>query len=317
MVKILTLDQIKKVLENIDVVKKIETGFVAYSQNKVVVPPVGEMLFDNPRGECHIKYGFIKGDDYYVIKIASGFYDNPKLGLPGNDGLNLLFDQKTGRNICILLDEGYLTNVRTAAAGAVCAKYLAPKQVTRIGVFGCGVQGKMQLSFLKPFVACRKAIVWGINPEELEKYRIDMIDSGYELETTQESEDVTATCNLIITCTPSKTPLILGDQIRKGTHITAMGSDTAEKQELDSKIFQMADRVVADSLAQSQTRGECYRARQNGDMSDDKIFELGRVILDKRLQRSSDQEITVADLTGVAVQDLQISKAVWEGCHLK
>jgi len=143
MAKIFNLSQIKDVLKNIDPLQAIEEGFVAYSQGKVVVPPIGEMLFENPPGDVHIKYGYIKGDDYYVIKIASGFYENIKLDLPAGTGLMLVFKQKTGELACILLDEAYLTNVRTAEAGAVVAKYFAPKDVYCIGIFGAGIQGRM------------------------------------------------------------------------------------------------------------------------------------------------------------------------------
>ena len=118
MTKIFNLDQIKAALINIDPVQAIEEGFVAYSRGKVVVPPVGEMIFKNPPGDVHIKYGYIVDDDYYVIKIASGFYENVKLGLPSTNGLMLVFDQRTGELASVLLDEGYLTEVRTAAAGA-------------------------------------------------------------------------------------------------------------------------------------------------------------------------------------------------------
>ncbi|MFX1300522.1 MAG: ornithine cyclodeaminase family protein, partial [Promethearchaeota archaeon] len=96
MPKIVELNQIKQVLGKIDPLALIEEGFIAYSQGKVVVPPVGEMIFKDPPGDCHIKYGYIKGGDFYVIKIAQGFYDNPKIGLPSINGLNLLFSQKTG-----------------------------------------------------------------------------------------------------------------------------------------------------------------------------------------------------------------------------
>ena len=96
MTEIIELDEIKEILKTLDPIEIIEEGFIAYSEGKVVVPPVGEMIFDNPPGECHIKYGYIKDDDYYVIKVASGFYDNPKLGLSSSGGLMLLFSQKTG-----------------------------------------------------------------------------------------------------------------------------------------------------------------------------------------------------------------------------
>ena len=161
MQQIYPLNQILGVLENMDVrdiVDSIEEGFVAYSQGKVTVPPVGELLFKDPPGDVHIKYGCIVGDDYYVIKIASGFYENPRLDLPSFSGMMLMFSQKTGRLDSILLDEGHLTNIRTAAAGAVVARYMAPRNVSRIGIFGTGCQGRMQLEYLRSIIDCKDVI---------------------------------------------------------------------------------------------------------------------------------------------------------------
>jgi ornithine cyclodeaminase len=310
--QIITLEQINAVLKNINPIKEIEDGFIAYSKGNVVVPPVGELIFDDPPGEAHIKYGYIKKNDYFVIKIATGYYKNVDIGLPSYSGLMLLFNQKTGQLISVLLDEGHLTNVRTAAAGAVVAKYLAPKKVKRIGIFGPGIQGKMQLEYLKAVVDCNEVIVCGIYDEELISYQKEMIDKGYKVETTKNSEDVTSTCNLIVTCTPAKSPIINVEQIMKGTHITAIGSDTPEKQELDAEILKKADRVVADSLEQVLTRGECHHAIKKGLIAKEDLVELGDVIQKPNLQRQSDDEITIADLTGVAVQDIQITKAIWE-----
>ncbi len=311
--KIYSREQISKVIEKMeanDIINSIEEGFVAYSQGKVVVPPVGELIFKDPPGESHIKYGYIIGDEYYVIKIAAGFYENSTLGLPTNSGLVLVFNQKTGQLVSILLDEGDLTNIRTAAAGAVVARYLAPTKVHRIGIFGAGYQGKMQLEYLKPVVHCQDVTVWGLNQEELDAYQDAMSLHGFRIQTTTDSEQIAASCNLIVTATPSQSPLLQTDQIRPGTHITAMGSDTPEKQELDSGILGKADIVVADSIDQSRSRGEIFQARKAGVLDDNRIFELGKVIENKALQRTSDEQITVADLTGVAVQDIQICKIV-------
>lgn len=313
MTEIIRLSQINEILKTIDPLKLIEEGFVAYSKGEVVVPPVGEMIFKDPPGDCHIKYGYIKRGDYYVVKIAQGFYENSQIGLPSINGLNILFSQKTGAVLCVLLDEGHLTNVRTAAAGAVVAKYMAPKKINRIGILGYGIQGKMQLEYLKDVVTCRDAIVWGRREAGLIKYQQDMVNSGFNIETTLNSEEITNTCNLIVTCTPSKVPIIQSEQVREGTHITAMGSDTQEKQELDSKILQIANRVIVDSIPQAASRGECFHAMKDGKITKDDMVELGTMISNKNLQRQTDDEITVADLTGVAVQDIQISKAVYEG----
>jgi len=313
MTKIYNLDQIKKALKDLNPIQAIEDGFVAYSEGRVIVPPVGELLFDNPAGDMHIKYGYIKGDEYFVVKIASGFYGNYKLNLPPNTGLMIVFKQKTGEISSILLDEGYLTNVRTAAAGAVVAKYLAPKKIQKIGIFGAGIQGQMQLQYLRSIIDCKDVIVWGINQKELDAYRENMEPKGYHITTTLDPNDLTTNCNLIVTATPSKLPLLKVGQIQKGTHITAIGSDTSEKNELDPLILKKADIVVADSIEQSKSRGEIYKALKAGVFTKSDYVELGQVITHKELQRISEDQITVADLTGVAIQDIQISVAVYNG----
>ncbi|MCX6572699.1 MAG: ornithine cyclodeaminase family protein [Candidatus Aminicenantes bacterium] len=309
---VVPLAEIKKALEGVDLLPLIETGFVAYSRGRSVVPPVGELVFEDPPGDVHIKYGYIKGGDVYVIKIASGFADNPKRGLPSGDGLMLVFDQRTGLLQAVLLDEGYLTNLRTAVAGAIAAKYLAPRDVTAVGILGAGVQGRMQLDWLRRVRRFDEAVVWGVDEDELALFRRDMEGPGLTIRTTLRAEDVAAAANLIVTCTPATRPLLRADWIRPGTHITAVGSDTAAKQELDAAILARAGLVVVDSLSQSELRGEVFRAVSAGAIGRDRLVELGRVIEDPGLGRASADEITVADLTGVAVQDIQISAAVWD-----
>ncbi|MFQ6037735.1 MAG: ornithine cyclodeaminase family protein [Candidatus Aminicenantales bacterium] len=312
MPEIYPLEDIKKALKDIDLLPPIEEGFLAYSRGKSVVPPVGELLFENPPGEVHIKYGYIKEDEYYVIKIASGFYENPRWNLPSSNGLMLLFLQRTGELAAILLDEGFLTDIRTAVAGAVVAKVLAPRVVRRIGILGTGAQGHLQLEYLKGVVDCQDVMVWGRNPEKREAYRKDMENRGFAVTPVDTPEQVAEACNLIITATPSRTPLIPADVVQKGTHITAVGSDTPDKIELDPRILEKADIVVADSIPQCRIRGEIHHALKAGLIQESKIRELGQVLENRELGRTSDDEITVGDLTGVAVQDIQIAKVVYK-----
>jgi ornithine cyclodeaminase len=212
----------------------------------------------------------------------------------------------------VLLDEGYLTYVRTACAGAVAAKYLAPKKVARLGIFGAGVQGRMQLQYLKSIVPCREVMIWGINEEECLRYKEDMEAEGFNVEICLDPGKIAGNCNLIVTATPSKIPLLKSDQIRKGTHITAMGSDTPEKNELDPNILEKADVVVGDSLEQCKSRGEIFKAVSAGILKAEKPVELGNVITGKAAGRKSDDQVTIADLTGVAVQDIQITVGVYK-----
>lgn len=308
--RILTLDEIKAIIPSLDLMPAIEQGFAAYSSGRAVVPPVGELLLD--KGEVHLKYGYLQGDKYYVIKIASGFYQNPALGLPSGNGLMLLFEQQTGELASILLDEGFLTDTRTAIAGAIAAKCLAPKQVERIGIAGTGTQARLQLMYLKGVVACREVLVWGRGEKQLARYRADMAKYGFHIATTTDARHLLQTCNLVVTTTPATAPLLHLADLSGGVHITAVGSDTPAKQEVESAILGRADLVVADSISQCLLRGEIHQAVKSGFLTEDKVVELGNVITGKAKGRNSDRQVTIADLTGVAVQDIKIAEAVYE-----
>ncbi len=309
MSRIIELEEIRRVLPRIDVVRLMEEGFVEYSQGRVVVPPVGELLFDDPPGDVHIKYGYIRGDEHYVIKIAAGFYDNPTIGLSSSQGLMLVFSSRSGVLEAVLLDDGHLTNLRTAAAGAVAAKHLAPAEVRGIGILGAGIQAEMQLRMIQRVRPCRRVLFWTPVADEVDPFLKRFDSCGFSIEAAADPGEVAAACNLIVTATPATEPLLRAADIAPGTHITAIGSDTAEKIELDPAILGAADLVVVDSLEQSRTRGEVYRAVQAGALNRENVRELGEII-SKGNARSSDSQTTVCDLTGVAVQDIQIAKAV-------
>lgn len=309
MPKIFTIEDIKRATATMNIVDLMEAGFVQYSKGNAVVPPVAELTFNNPPGDVHIKYGYIEQDSHYVIKIASSFYENPRLGLSSSNGLMLVFNQHTGELESILLDEGYLTDLRTAAAGALAARYLAPEKVTKIGIVGSGIQARMQLEHLKDIVNCNKAMAWGRNRENLQAYQKDMERKGFDVEITDDLDLLAAQCNLIVTATAATAPLLHVDQIQPGTHITAVGSDTAAKQELDAAILKRADILVADSISQCVMRGEISKALAANQICEDQIIELGK-IPQRQIKRTSQDQISVADLTGVAVQDIQIAKAV-------
>jgi ornithine cyclodeaminase len=308
--RIAELDEIKEALAGLDLLPAIETGFVAYSQGRANVPPVGELLMD--KGEVHIKYGCIEGDPNYVIKIASGFFANAALGLPWGNGMMLLFSQDTGAPVAMLLEQGYLTDVRTAVAGAIGAKYLAPKTVERIGILGTGVQARLQLDYLRPVVDCREVLVCGRTAERLAACAGDMAKMGFRVETTMAPGDLGPACNLIVTTTGASEPLIQAADLRPGTHISAIGSDTPEKQELETAVLARADLVVADSIPQCRLRGEIFQAMEAGDLTEDGLVEIGSIIAGEAPGRSADDQITVFDSTGVAVQDIMIARGVYE-----
>ncbi len=316
MTKVLELDEIKHLIDTPKLIQAIEDGFVLYSDDKVVVPPVGFLNFKEPPGDVHIKYGYVKNDDVYVLKVASGFYDNEKNGVPFADGVILVFSQRTGHLKLVLHDQCWLTDMRTAAAGAVAAQHLAPKNVSCIGIIGTGGQARMQLEMLKNIVDCKQCLVWGRDTVKVEKMIGDLgantmiQDWGLDIKAAADLNELVAACNLIVTTTSAREALISADMVVKGTHITAMGSDDLGKQELAAELLGKADRVVADSISQCIHHGECSHAVNDKTIAEKSILELGNVIKNPELGRTSDEQITVADLTGVAIQDIQIARMV-------
>jgi len=317
MTRIYHLDQIKTVINDLPLPHIISDGFKAYSRGEVIVPPVGELTFDNPPGDTHIKYGYIKNHETYVIKIASGFYKNPDIGLPSSSGMMLVFYQKTGLLKAILLDEGYLTEVRTAIAGSISATCLMNKPVKGIGIIGTGNQARFQLTYLKSATSCRQVYVWGRTPQKIDAYKADMERLGFEITPLETPAEVAAHASLIVTTTPSDHPLLHAADIKPGTCIVAMGSDTETKQELDAEILAKADVIVADSIFQCRDRGEISKALAQGKIKESDIIELGDLLENPAKVTVKNTDICVADLTGVAVQDIQIATAVCDALSLK
>jgi ornithine cyclodeaminase len=311
--KVLTRNQIEQMIYIPKVLEAIEHGFIAYSKGDTVIPPIGSLHFNAPPGDCHIKYGHMKSGKYYVVKIASGFYDNPKMGLPSSNGLMLLFDKQTGTLVSILLDEGYLTDIRTAAAGFVAAKFLAPQSILGIGIIGTGVQALYQLKLLSRLTKCRKVMVWGRSFEKASIFANHPDLSEWRIEVAENLEKVTDRCNLIVTTTSASSPILFADQLRPGTHITAVGADDIGKQEIHEEVFSKADKVIVDSRSQSKILGDVSYALKRGFIESKKIVELGEVLSNPSLGRTSEKQITVCDLTGIAIQDLQIAQSVLEG----
>ncbi len=307
---VIHLQQIKSIVKKLDVLEAMKEGFIAYSQGNAVVPPVGELIFEDPPGDVHIKYGYIKKEKYYVIKIASGFYENPKLGVASGQGLMLLFKQQTGELAAVLLDEGHLTDIRTAAAGALAVKSFGPQKINAVGIIGTGMQAKLQLLQMQENNPCKQVWLWGRNQAHAARLKAELADD-FEVHLASSCAELAQHANVIITCTPAEKPLLKVAEIQPGTLIVAVGSDTQHKQELDSEILQKADLVIADSIPQSRSRGEIYQAVKAGDILENKVIELGNALQNAKLQGLKDQQIIVVDLTGVAVQDIKIASAVY------
>ena len=313
-VLVVSKEQIESVITIDDAIDAVEVGFKALNSEKAVIPfPVALQVPDH-RGDVHIKPGYIKGYDTYTVKIASGFYDNTKAGLPASHGMLLLFDSRTGYPLCFEVDRCYLTDLRTAAAGAVAARALAKKDVGVVGVIGTGTQARMQAAALSRVREFDELKVWGRDSSKVEAYVADMRKSlDASVAPAKTAEEAVTGSDVVITATMATSPVVKASWIGSGTHITAMGSDSPEKQELESALLSKADKVVVDSLKQCASLGELHHAIESGAITEADVHaELGEVLLGLKPGRESDGEITVCDLTGTAVQDVVTAQIVYD-----
>lgn len=290
-------------------VHAIREAFRADGEGRTTVPPVINLAV--PGGEFHIKTAVIAGVPWVAIKVASGFPANVDRGLPAGSGLMAVFDVRTGLPAALLLDNGFLTDIRTGAAGAVAAEYLARREIETVGVLGSGLQARHQVVCLAEVRRPRRLLAWSPEPDRLAEYCAEMHERlGLDARAMPEIEPVCRAADLLITATPARTPLVRADWLRSGVHVTALGSDSPGKQELDAECLARADLVAVDRLAQCAAFGELASAIAAGALTVDKVHaELGAIVAGRRPGRTAGHQITIADLTGVGFQDTAIASA--------
>lgn len=304
MANVYTRAQIEQAVRPAEIIAAMERAFAAYSRGEAVIPPVGQMEFTDPPGDCHIKYGYLKEAQTFTIKIATGFWKNPERGLPSSNGVVLVFSKQTGELLTILQDEGYLTDLRTAAAGAVAAKYLAPSPLDCIAIIGAGTQAKLQLESLREVTSCRKVLLWARSAERARAFQVE----GFDIEVAPTIEALASEARLIVTTTSSRQWLLGAAEVQPGTHITAVGADGGGKQELEPALFGLASLCVVDSLSQCAQYGDSSFALKQEWIAQEDLVELGRLIQEEASWQRGERDITIADLTGVAVQDIAVAE---------
>ncbi|QQK78640.1 cyclodeaminase [Salicibibacter cibi] len=289
-----------------DALSKIENAFRRLHEGGVSQPPVIHVNIPEHNGEADIKTAYIPGFDTFAIKVSAGFFENPQKGLPSLGGLMLAMDSETGIPKALLQDNGYLTDVRTALAGAIAADQLAVQDISSVGVIGTGLQARLQVEALQLVRSFHEVHVYGRTAENVKKYQKEMEEKhGLTVRLAENPEEVVRGNDLVVTTTPAKEPLIKPEWLHDGLHITAMGSDAEQKQELDPAIFSKADLVVGDLTSQVFAIGELQHAKTI--IKEDDVTELGKILSGDATGRTKDQQVTVADLTGTGVQDTAIA----------
>ncbi len=286
----------------------VERAFAALASGKVVMPPILSMALPEVHGEVDVKTAWIPGFDGFAIKVSPGFFDNPKIGLPSLNGLMILFSAKTGLVEALLLDNGYLTDVRTAAAGAVAAKHLAPSRVETAGVIGTGVQARLQIMaahLVRPF---ERVLVWGRDCDKADACAIDLAAQlGIPVRAEGDAARLVAESQLVVTTTPSLQPVLDAEWLHPGLHVTAMGSDQSGKNEIAAAALAAADLYVADRVSQCETLGELRSAIAAGLWTRGTPPELGEIVTGAKPGRTADDQVTICDLTGTGAQDTAIA----------
>jgi ornithine cyclodeaminase len=314
-VLVLREPEIRALLDPQACIAAMEQAFAAYSTGHAQLPSVIHLDVPENSGEIHVKAGHLRGEPYYAVKIVSGFLNNPQLGLPPNDGMIVMFDAKTGAPAAFLLDNGFITDLRTGAAGAVAAKHLARKKIQTVAIIGTGGQARHQLEMLALQRSFGEVRIWGRDPHkaqacasELGKRRVIPACNFAVTESVKEAVDG---ADLVITVTASREPLVRAAWLKPGVTVIAVGSDGPDKQELDVDVLARADKIVADSIPQCLRLGEIHHAVEKGAIAKEKIYaELGEITAGLKPGRTSEEEIIVCDLTGVGVQDVAAASLV-------
>ena len=306
------LDQIRASLAREDVLVAVREAFVRHARGEVVSPVPGQLLFNDPPGDCHIKYGRFCDGLTFVVKIAMGFYENAALGLPVNNGLVAVFDARTGATLAILQDAGWLTSWRTAAAGALAATAGAPSVVTSLGIVGAGHQAENQARWVAPALGTRRVAILGRYRGEADRLVSRLRGKGLDASTIDTVEELFEVCNVVVTCTPSSTVVVPAGVVRPGTHIVGLGADSPGKQELDPALFARADVIMTDDHDQCIDHGDFSHAVRLGLVRGDADVPLGAVLAGLHAGRCRDDDITITDLTGIPAQDIAIATLAWE-----
>jgi ornithine cyclodeaminase/alanine dehydrogenase-like protein (mu-crystallin family) len=313
-VRVLREADVRAALDMASCIDAVQGAFIAYSTGGAELPNVIHLDVPEARGEVHVKAGHLHGAPYYAVKAASGFY---ALDPPATDGMVVVFDARDGSPAAFLLDGGYITDLRTGAAGGVAARLLAPARVETVAVVGTGLQARYQLDALavvRPGFAHVR--VWGRNHDHA-THCVDGLlaraglPEGCRYAVASTVEEAVRGADVVITCTASREPLVRAAWLKAGAHVTALGSDGPDKQELDVDVFARADVLAVDSRAQCAQIGELHHALDaEVVLSPDDVAELGEIAAGSAPRRVSEEQVTVCDLTGVGVQDVAAANLV-------
>ena len=311
---LLKKEEVSRLICMKEVIATVEEAYKAFSSHQVVQPGYIGIDLPSPRGEIDFKLGYYKSNEVISMKASSGgFIHNPTAhGVPSGMGTILLFDARTCALICVM-DGSLITGLRTGASGAVSVKALARKDAKKITSIGTGNQARMQIRAINEIMKIEEIHAWARNPDTLSKYKTDIeSEFGIPVVMANSKKEAVEQADILITTTRGKGPLVEAGWVKPGTHIVAIGTDQQGKQELDPEIFRNA-KVVVDSISQCTEKGETWHPLNKNIITKDDIHgEIGEILLGKNPGRENDEEITIFDSTGMAIQDNTTANKIYQ-----
>ena len=297
-----------------EVIGAVEEAYKAFNSNQVVQPDYIGIELHPPRGDIDFKLGYNKVNEVISMKASSGgFADNPTTyAVPSGMGTILLFDARTCALICVM-DGSLVTGLRTGAAGAVSVKALARHDSKKISSIGTGNQARMQIRAINEVMPIEEIHAWDHTVESLTSYKTDIErEFGIPVVMAKSKREAVEQADILVTTTRGKGCVVEAGWIKSGTHIVAIGTDAKGKQEFDPEIFRSA-KLVVDSITQCCEKGETQHALSQHITTKDRIHaEIGEILLGKKPGRERDDEITIFDSTGMAIQDNTTSTKIYQ-----
>ncbi|MCF7934724.1 MAG: ornithine cyclodeaminase family protein [Synergistales bacterium] len=306
--RIINRDELQELLTMEDAIEAVSEAYRLFSTGQAGIFPSIIHEFDPGRNDMDLKAGYMDGAGLYGLKVMSTVADNPaRRDMPELSGLVAVFSIETGTPLG-LLDGTGITNTRTGAAGAVGARNLARKDSRHLLLIGAGAQGHAQLEGVSRVLPALTDVTVVNRTYDRAKRFVEAVapdHPAYHMKTAPPADlpDIAGTADVIVTGTSARSALLQSDWIRPGTHITAIGTDMKGKQELDPELFRKAS-VVVDSRLNALDHGESQYACNNGWITEESVAEIGEVIAGTRAGRTDDEDITIFDATGMALQDI-------------
>lgn len=313
MVLFLGSEEVKRLVTMKDVLERVELAFKEKALGRAQMPPKSYLPFTKYDGDLRIMPAYLEEIGIAGAKLVNSHPYNPtRYNLPTVMAIIVLVEPRTGEPLAVM-DGTWITTMRTGAASGIASKYMARKGAKMVGIFGAGAQAETQLLAVHEVIRMEEVRVYDLMPEKAERLAMEMSkELGIRVKAAKRPEEAARGCDIVITATPSRKPIVMNEWIREGVHINAIGADAPDKQELDPTILRRA-KVVVDDFDQAVYSGEVNVPISKGIMSKDDLYgEMGEVVAGLKVGRASKDEVTVFDSTGLAVQDLATAALVYE-----